>query len=143
MSIYSINADTEPVIRTGWSIKKHNRPGIVSVDFSRPGESIRLLRCPLDKKLYLKQKLNGQVPCNATLLDFLLEHAGDVPIDFFQSDVSDEFPWIYFPGTEYIDMEGSLCVRSLCRNTKGWVEGSAKLERLFRLETIVAVLPCR
>lgn len=130
-----INCDATPYLPSGWKVVKHQKGGMWEWDSTRVG-------------LYLSngQKNNGAVtgynlfkelvnkPClNANVLDWLLAHQGEIPVEWRGSAV-------FFWGTVYRNQDGKCVVPYIYWDSGRWLWGDRQFDSGWDVNTSPAAV---
>lgn len=126
-----VDCDVRPVVPMGWEVIKHQKGGLLGLEFNKIAQTIELWQSERQKgdgvisidDLHQELELAGKIVLNANPLDYLLRDVYLIPEEWKDGDKK-----IFFPGTVYRDTKGLDVVRYLCsdgtwRWGSSWVGG--------------------
>lgn len=123
-----IDCDAQPFVPDGWTVEKHQKGGAFKWDkYSQKNARYFSDGCRNGRAINgneLLEDLAGGSVLNANALDYLLENPHCIPEGW-------EDEYVCFPGTEYLDSDGNLCVRILYKGSASWKWASLRLDRYW------------
>ena len=135
-----IDLDADPFIPYEWTVKKHEKCGFFKWDSKKVhfylskqqknGTSVNGNR--------LRKKLECKSVFNVNLLDWLLAHQNLIPEEW-KEDKQGRIRYIFFLGTIYNNLGGSLSVRYLYWNGVEWRWGSRWLAQDWDIQSPAAL----
>lgn len=129
-----VDLDANPMVPDGWTVEEHINGGKFKFDPKK-------IALYLDEEQQngdlivgtkLREKLSGKMAYNANLLDFYLAHTNLIPEEW-------KGKVVFFWGTIYRGLRGSLCVRHLIWFGNKWGWDDYCLTYDFRVDCHAAV----
>lgn len=120
---YVIDLGVNPFVPDNWKIEEHKKTGTFEWDPTKV--QLYLSKQQIRGKVIdgnaIRKELVGKSVFNACLLDYLLAHPHIIPNAW-------KWKYVFFWGTIYRRIDGTLCVRCLCWRDGLWQSGSVMID---------------